>query len=89
MDVFSLATYAATGLNIKPQNPNASGLLSSHAWSTLREDGNLGGPAVLAVLTRTHSDPPASGSRGVLLGVGPGCDAACIGTWKGEQYRLG
>ncbi|MFF7205362.1 PhlD [Streptomyces sp. NPDC008141] len=57
--------------------------LSRHAWATLRENGNLGGPAVLAVLARTHQDPPAPASRGVLLGVGPGFSAAaCTGTWR-------
>ncbi|MFD9223540.1 PhlD [Streptomyces sp. NPDC060064] len=56
--------------------------LTRHSWSTLREDGNLGGVAVLSVLSRTHDDPPADGARGLLLGVGPGFSAtACTATW--------
>ncbi|MER5615452.1 PhlD [Streptomyces sp. NPDC002215] len=53
-----------------------------HTWATLREDGNLGGVGVLAVLDRTHDDPPAGGARGLLLGVGPGFAAAgATATW--------
>ncbi|MER7666701.1 hypothetical protein [Streptomyces sp. NPDC096193] len=76
-----------TGLNI--EQPDPSGGLSRHAWATLQEDGNLGGPAVLAVLARTHQTPPPPDSRGILLGVGPGFSAAaCTTTWTSEQDTL-
>ncbi|WP_053725202.1 hypothetical protein [Streptomyces sp. WM6378] len=56
--------------------------LTRHAWATLREQGNLGGVAVMAVLSRTHDDPPADGARGLLLGFGPGfVAAAATATW--------
>lgn len=57
--------------------------MTRHSWSTLREDGNLGGVGVLSVLSRTHDDAPDDGARGILLGVGPGfAAAACTGTWR-------
>ncbi|MBT2386057.1 type III polyketide synthase [Streptomyces sp. ISL-11] len=53
-----------------------------HSWNSLRENGNLGGVAVLDVLARTHDDPPGDGASGVLLAFGPGFTAAaCRGTW--------
>ncbi|GGS25932.1 polyketide synthase [Streptomyces aureoverticillatus] len=56
--------------------------MTRHSWTTLREDGNLGGVGVLAVLSRTHADPPADGARGLLFGVGPGFAAAgATATW--------
>ena len=52
-----------------------------HSYASLRH-GNLGGGAVLDVLRRTHTDPPAVGSPGVLAGFGPGFTVACVrGTW--------
>ncbi|MET9393726.1 PhlD [Streptomyces sp. NPDC006624] len=57
--------------------------VTRHTWSTMREDGNLGGVGVLSVLCRTHDDPPADGARGLLLGVGPGFAAtAATATWR-------
>ncbi|MFD4605966.1 PhlD [Streptomyces sp. NPDC058464] len=54
-----------------------------HAWASLREEGNLGGVAVLSVLARTHDDPPADGARGILLGFGPGfAVAAATARWE-------
>ncbi|GAA0387756.1 type III polyketide synthase [Streptomyces luteireticuli] len=43
-----------------------------HSWDSLRDNGNLGGVAVLDVLARTHDDPPAPGAPGLLLAFGPG-----------------
>ncbi|GHG13714.1 hypothetical protein ACFFSH_30995 [Streptomyces filamentosus] len=54
--------------------------MTRHTWSTMREDGNLGGVGVLSVLSRTHDAPPADGARGLLLGVGPGF--AATATWR-------
>ncbi|MFD7233582.1 PhlD [Streptomyces sp. NPDC059881] len=51
-----------------------------HSHACLEEDGNVGGPAVLHVLARTHDDPPAEGSEGLLFGVGPGFTAAAART---------
>ncbi|MFE9768191.1 hypothetical protein ACFYPC_27355 [Streptomyces sp. NPDC005808] len=54
-----------------------------HSWATLHEHANLGGVGVLAVLARTHDDPPADGARGLLLGLGPGFAAAgATATWQ-------
>ncbi|MEV8605547.1 PhlD [Streptomyces griseoviridis] len=54
-----------------------------HAWSSLREHGNPGGPAVLDVLRRLHQDPPADGAPGLLCGFGPGFAAAAVrGRWS-------
>ncbi|MGE7391794.1 hypothetical protein ACQKM2_40645 [Streptomyces sp. NPDC004126] len=47
-----------------------------HSRTSLEEDGNTGGPAVLRILDRTHDDPPPAGAQGLLLGVGPGFCAA-------------
>ncbi|TQE33033.1 PhlD [Streptomyces ipomoeae] len=57
--------------------------VTRHSWASMREEGNLGGVAVLAVLARTHDDPPADGARGVLLGFGPGfAVAAATARWS-------
>ncbi|WP_327359634.1 PhlD [Streptomyces sp. NBC_01304] len=57
--------------------------IARHSWASLREEGNLGGVAVLSVLSRTHDDPPADGDRGVLVAFGPGfAAAACTATWN-------
>ncbi|MET9083202.1 PhlD [Streptomyces sp. NPDC004237] len=68
---------AETGLNID-QEPGLDDKAKAtrHSWASLREEGNLGGVAVLSVLARTHDDPPAHGARGLLLGFGPGFAAA-------------
>lgn len=47
-----------------------------HSRSCLEQDGNVGGTAVLRVLARTHEDPPAPRTPGLLFGVGPGFAAA-------------
>ncbi|MBZ6212048.1 PhlD [Streptomyces olivaceus] len=53
-----------------------------HAWASLREHGNPGGPAVLDVLRRFHQEPPADGAPGMLCGFGPGFAAAAVsGRW--------
>ncbi|MFE9461667.1 PhlD [Streptomyces californicus] len=53
-----------------------------HSTDTLAEEGNLGGPSVLRILERTHGEPPAAGSRGVMVAYGPGFNTAAIrGTW--------
>ncbi|MFC1415525.1 type III polyketide synthase [Streptacidiphilus cavernicola] len=59
--------------------------LLDHSWAGLRDRGNLGGVAVLDVLARHFTDPPAAGSTGLLVGVGPGFTAAaCRTTWSAE-----
>ncbi|MDX3165858.1 PhlD [Streptomyces scabiei] len=64
--------------------------LTQHSWASLREEGNLGGAAVLAVLARTHDDPPDDGARGVLLGFGPGfAVAAATVRWSAGQADAG
>ncbi|NEC17933.1 PhlD [Streptomyces parvus] len=53
-----------------------------HSTDTLAEEGNLGGPSVLRILERTHTEPPTPGSRGVMVAYGPGFNTAAIrGTW--------
>ncbi|MFE4915857.1 3-oxoacyl-[acyl-carrier-protein] synthase III C-terminal domain-containing protein [Streptomyces sp. NPDC056652] len=53
-----------------------------HAYDSLAECGNLGGAAVLDVLARTHTTPPASGTTGVMAAFGPGFTFSAIcGTW--------
>jgi predicted naringenin-chalcone synthase len=53
-----------------------------HSWASLDEEGNLGGPSVLAVLDRTHAAPPKPGDRGLLLGFGPGFSVSALTvTW--------
>lgn len=56
-----------------------------HSRTSLEEDGNTGGPAVLRILDRTHDDPPPGGAQGLLFGVGPGFSAAAARThWAGS-----
>ncbi|PRC48392.1 type III polyketide synthase, partial [Mycobacterium sp. ITM-2017-0098] len=43
-----------------------------HSWDSMRERGNISSASVLDVLTRTAADPPAPGSFGVMLAMGPG-----------------
>jgi predicted naringenin-chalcone synthase len=53
-----------------------------HSTNTLTEEGNLGGVSVLRVLERTHTEPPAAGSRGAMVAFGPGfATAALHGHW--------
>ncbi|MGW1363039.1 PhlD [Streptomyces chartreusis] len=60
-----------------------------HSWASLREEGNLGGVAVLAVLARTHDDPPIDGARGLLLGFGPGfAAAAATAQWDSRSASI-
>ncbi|MFE6946550.1 PhlD [Streptomyces chartreusis] len=63
--------------------------MTRHSWASLREEGNLGGVAVLAVLARTHDDPPTDGARGILLGFGPGfAAAAATARWEAQPTRI-
>ncbi|WP_030756667.1 polyketide synthase [Streptomyces sp. NRRL F-5135] len=56
---------------------------AQHSYDSLTECGNLGGPAVLDVLARTHTTPPAHGTTGVLAAFGPGFTVSAIrGTWQ-------
>lgn len=55
---------------------------SRHSTETLAEEGNLGGPSVLRVLERTHTEPPLNGAQGVMVAYGPGFTTAALrGTW--------
>ncbi|MER8002954.1 3-oxoacyl-[acyl-carrier-protein] synthase III C-terminal domain-containing protein [Streptomyces sp. NPDC095613] len=55
---------------------------AQHSYDSLAECGNLGGAAVLDVLARTHTRPPASGTTGVMAAFGPGFTVSAIrGTW--------
>ncbi|MFD0393362.1 hypothetical protein ACFQ3Z_16140 [Streptomyces nogalater] len=52
-----------------------------HSHDSLRQNGNLGGVAILDVLRRTYEDPPAPGP-GLLTAFGPGFTVAGIyGAW--------
>lgn len=46
-----------------------------HAWSVLREHGNMSSPTVLFVLERFMREVPRTGANGLLLGLGPGFSA--------------
>lgn len=43
-----------------------------HSWDSMREHGNISSASVLDVLGRTLAAPPARGSLGVMLAMGPG-----------------
>ncbi|MET0450636.1 MAG: 3-oxoacyl-[acyl-carrier-protein] synthase III C-terminal domain-containing protein, partial [Mycobacterium sp.] len=43
-----------------------------HSWASMRENGNISSASVLDVLDRTLAAPPAPGSLGVMLAMGPG-----------------
>ncbi len=43
-----------------------------HSWQSMSEHGNMSSVSVLDVLCRTLTDPPAPGSLGVMLAMGPG-----------------
>ncbi|OBJ89615.1 stilbene synthase [Mycobacterium asiaticum] len=44
----------------------------AHSRSSMREQGNISSVSVLDVLRRTVADPPADGSFGVMIAMGPG-----------------
>lgn len=43
-----------------------------HSWESMRDNGNISSASVLDVLDRTMTEPPARGSTGLLLAMGPG-----------------
>jgi alkylresorcinol/alkylpyrone synthase len=54
---------------------NALGLAPeavAHSRDSMRENGNISSASVLDVLRRTVAEPPAPGSLGVMLAMGPG-----------------
>jgi len=54
----------------------------AHSLTSLSENGNLGGNAVLDVLRRTHGAPPPQGSEGLIVSFGPGFVVAGVrGRW--------
>ena len=70
-----IVTGAAEALGLRPEDAH-------HSLDSLREHGNLSGNAVLDVLRRTHTDPPAPGAEGVMAAFGPGFTVACLqGRW--------
>ena len=44
----------------------------AHSRNSMRENGNISSVSVLDVLRRTVAEPPADGSFGVMLAMGPG-----------------
>jgi alkylresorcinol/alkylpyrone synthase len=51
-------------------------------WRSLAEVGNLSSASVLHVLSGTLADPPAAGSAGVLMAMGPGfCSEIVLMRW--------
>lgn len=43
-----------------------------HSWESMRDNGNISSASVLDVLNRTIDAPPAPGTLGVMLAMGPG-----------------
>lgn len=43
-----------------------------HSWESMRDNGNISSASVLDVLNRTLAEPPAAGSLGLMLAMGPG-----------------
>jgi alkylresorcinol/alkylpyrone synthase len=43
-----------------------------HSWQSMRDNGNISSASVLDVLNRTVAEPPAPGSLGLMLAMGPG-----------------
>lgn len=43
-----------------------------HSWESMRDHGNISSASVLDVLDRTIAMPPAPGSLGLMLAMGPG-----------------
>ncbi|WP_432168549.1 PhlD [Streptomyces sp. bgisy031] len=71
----SMITDTAAALGLTPQD-------ARHSTDTLSEEGNLGGVSVLRVLERTHTAPPAAGTKGVAVAYGPGFTTAALhGHW--------
>ncbi len=61
--------------------PDGPALLRK-AYQSLAEHGNMGSPSTMDILARTFDDPPPPGSRGVLVGLGPGVTlTACRTEW--------
>ncbi|MEV5280923.1 PhlD [Streptomyces sp. NPDC051994] len=70
----------AAGLQL--DGDRAAGALRN-AWASLAENGNLGGSAVLDVLSRTFTEPPGHDERGLIIGFGPGFVLAAVrGHWS-------
>jgi predicted naringenin-chalcone synthase len=44
----------------------------AHSRNSMRDNGNISSASVLDVLCRTVADPPAAGTLGVMLAMGPG-----------------
>jgi predicted naringenin-chalcone synthase len=71
----SMITDTATALGLTPE-------AARHSTDTLSEEGNLGGVSVLRVLERTHTAPPAAGTKGLAVAYGPGFTTAALhGHW--------
>ncbi|MCX5206188.1 PhlD [Streptomyces sp. NBC_00237] len=71
-----IITDIATGFGLDHEDTRRS-------RTSLAENGNLGGNAVLDVLRRTHDEPPADGSAGIMAAFGPGFSTAALrGTWQ-------
>ncbi|HEY9263387.1 MAG TPA: 3-oxoacyl-[acyl-carrier-protein] synthase III C-terminal domain-containing protein, partial [Mycobacterium sp.] len=43
-----------------------------HSWESMRDNGNISSASVLDVLNRTLAEPPAAGSLGLMVAMGPG-----------------
>jgi len=43
-----------------------------HSWQSMRDNGNISSASVLDVLARTLAEPPAAGSLGLMVAMGPG-----------------
>ncbi|MEU3656452.1 PhlD [Streptomyces sp. NPDC032161] len=53
-----------------------------HSYTSLADNGNLGGASVLDILARTHTTPPHHDAQGLMVAFGPGFTTAAIrGTW--------
>ncbi|MER5351430.1 PhlD [Kitasatospora sp. NPDC002551] len=62
---------------------DVDGAFLRHSRDVLAEEGNLGGATVFSVLARTHRTPPPPGSRGLVLGLGPGVTlSTLLATWS-------
>ncbi|MFJ8312325.1 MULTISPECIES: PhlD [unclassified Streptomyces] len=71
---------AAAGLQLDGDREHGA---LRHAWASLAENGNLGGSAVLDVLSRTFTEPPADAESGLIIGFGPGFVLAAVrGHWS-------
>ncbi|MFI1796590.1 PhlD [Streptomyces sp. NPDC020379] len=70
-----ILTDVAQGIGIEEKSMR-------HSWESLAERGNLGGVAILDIMSRTHHDPVGEGDA-LLLAFGPGFTAAAIqGQWQ-------